>query len=135
MRHVRQKLGFVFRAESELFRFVFERERAPARSGGSSAQPRSFVRQKPRLVLEFLVGLLQFFLLLFEKIFGRLQRLGLQLEPPVRFLKLGLAELQFLGERLRLFEQFLGSHVRFDRVDDDTDRFGKLVEEAEAEFR
>jgi hypothetical protein len=94
-----------------------------------------FVRREAGFFFELLIRLLKFFLLLFEQFFGSLQRLRLQFEPAVRFLQLGLPDLQFLSERLRLFEQFLGSHVRFDRVDNDPDRFGHLDRGTRIGFR
>ena len=45
---------------------------------------------------------------------------------------LALAGLLRLGEEdLRLLEEFLGAHVRFDRVEDDPDALGQLVQEIE----
>ena len=83
--------------------------------------------QKACLFLKLLVGLLELFLLLLEQFFGGLERLRLQFKTPVRLLKLGLPELQLLGQRLRLLKQLLGPHVGLDRVDNDADRFGQLV--------
>ena len=60
--------------------------------------------------------------------------LACRFEPAVRFLQFSLSGLQFLSERLRLLEQFLGSHVRFDRIDNDTDRLGQLIEESELDL-
>ncbi len=37
--------------------------------------------------------------------------------------------MQLAGQRLRLLEQVFGSHVRFDGVEHDADRFGELIEE------
>src|SRR5688572_4750557 len=39
-----------------------------------------------------------------------------------------------MSERLRLDQQFLGSHVCLDRINDDTDRFSELVEESELDL-
>ena len=45
---------------------------------------------------------------------------------------LALAGLLRLREQdLRLLEELLGAHVRFDRVEDDPDALGQLVEEIE----
>ena len=59
------------------------------------------VREQARLLLQLLVGLLQFL----------------------------LAALQLFRERLRLLEQVLRAHVGGDRVEHDADRFRQLVEE------
>ena len=55
--------------------------------------------------------------------------LRLVLQLLVGLLQLLLPALQLVGQRLRLREQVLGAHVGFDRVDDDADAFGELVEE------
>ena len=60
--------------------------------------------------------------------------MGLQFEPAVRFLQFGLPSCSSCGERLRLLEQFFSPHVRLDRVDHDTDRFGQLIEEGEVDL-
>ena len=89
-----------------------------------------------RLLLELLVRLLKLLLLGLQELLGGPQRRRLGLELGVRALQLLLLGLQLLGlalqvlrERLRLEEQLLGAHVRLDRVQDDADRLGELVEE------
>src|SRR3569623_992189 len=57
------------------------------------------------------------------------EQAGLLLQRFVGLLQLLLATLQFLGERLRLFEQILGTGVGRDGVDDDADGFGQLIED------
>src|SRR5687768_6807807 len=47
----------------------------------------------------------------------------------VGLLQLLLLRLQFARQRLRLLEEILGSHVRFERVQHDADGFGELVQE------
>ena len=64
-----------------------------------------------------------------EQLLGSLERLRLLLQPPVGLLQLLLLVLQLLGERLRLLEQLLRPHVRRDRVQDDADALGELVQE------
>ena len=52
VRHVRQELALVLRAERELLGLLLERRRAPARPRGSSARPRAFCsREQLRLLL------------------------------------------------------------------------------------
>ena len=56
------------------------------------------------------------------------QQLGLFRQFLVGLLQLFLLALEFLGQRLGLLEQILGSHVRFDGVQHDADRLGELVQ-------
>ena len=87
------------------------------------------------LLLELLVGLLQLFLLLLQPLLRGLQRAGLLLQlrrwsrsaPPA-------AVCSSTRERLRLLQQLLGPHRRGDRVEDDADAFGELVEEGQVDF-
>ncbi len=51
------------------------------------------------------------------------------LELLVGLLKLFLAGLKFPGELLALLEQSLGAHRRFNRIEHDADRLGKLFKE------
>ena len=101
VRHVRQKLGFVFRRQRQFRRLLFE---CAAR------------------LLDLVVLPLDL-----DVLFRQLLRLGRQLL--VRALQLGLPRLQLEGELLRLLQQILGPHRRFDRVQDDADRLGQLLEE------
>jgi hypothetical protein len=57
------------------------------------------------------------------------QQLGLFFQLGVGLLEFLLLRLELASQRLRLLEQVLRTHVRFDRVDHDTDRFGELIEE------
>ena len=101
VRHVREELGLVLRSQRELLGLFFQR----------------------------LAGLFDFLVLPFhfDVLLG--QQLGLVFQLGVGLLELFLLALQLAGERLGLLEQVLGTHVRFDRVEHDADRFGELVEE------
>ena len=101
MRHVRQKLGLVLRGQRKLGRLFLERA--------------------PRL-LDFLVLAFDLRVLL-----GQLLRLLLELL--IRQLQLFLLRLQFGRQLLRLLEQALGLHRRFDAVEHDADAGGELIEE------
>ena len=57
------------------------------------------------------------------------QQLGLLLELLVGVLQFLLLELQLVGQRLRLLQQVLRARVGLDRVQDDADALGELVEE------
>ena len=101
MGHVCEKLGLVARRERELLRLAFERL---ARLLDLAVLPLHFLvlfEKLSRLFLQLLVGLLQFL----------------------------LPALQLGGERLRLLQQIFRARVRLDRVQDDPDTFGELVQE------
>ena len=57
------------------------------------------------------------------------QQLGLGGQLLVGLLKLALARLELDGQLLRLLEQALGAHRRFDRVEHDADAERELIEE------
>ena len=101
VRHVGEELGLVLRGQRELLGLLLERLAGLLDLLVLALDLLVLVREQARLFLQLLVGLLQ----------------------------LLLAALQLLGERLRLRQQVLGARVRLDRVDDDADRFGQLVEE------
>src|SRR5262245_14180644 len=101
VRHVGQEFRLVLGGERELRGLFFERA--------------------PRL-LDFLVLPFDFDVLL-----GELFRLRGQLL--VRLLQLALTGLQLERQLLRLLQQVLGAHRRFNRVQHDADRLGKLLEE------
>ena len=107
VRHVRQELGLVLRGERELGRLFFERAAG---------------------LLDFLVLALDFDVLLGEL-------LGLRRQLLVRLLQLRLPRLQLGRELLRLLQQVLGAHRRFDRVEHDADRLRELFEEGEVRRR
>ena len=100
VRHVREELRLVFGGQGELAGLFFE----------------------------FLAGLLDFGVLAFDLFVLLGQQVGLFLQLFVGVLQLLLPSLQLLGQRLRLLEQVLGTHVGFDRVEHDADRLGELVE-------
>ena len=83
------------------------------------------------LFLQGAAGLLDLLVLAFHLgvLLGEL--LGLEGEFLVGLLQFLLLTLQFAGQRLRLLQQALGAHRRFDGVEDDADRFGQLIEEQE----
>ena len=98
--------------------------------------PPVLLLQLLRALLQLLVRLLQLLLLGLEQLLGGAQRRRLRLELGVRPLQLVLLRLQLLRlalqllrQLLRLEQQLLGPHVREDRVQDDADRLGELVEE------
>jgi hypothetical protein len=106
MRHVGEELGFVFRGQRQLGGLFFE----------GAARLLDFLvlgldldiafRELLRLLLQLLVGLLQFALL----------------------------ALQFGGELLRLRQKAFGLHRRLDAVQHDADAGGQLLEERDLEI-
>ena len=94
VRHVREELGLVLRGQRELLGLFFQR----------------------------LAGLLDLLVLALHLDVLLGQQLGLVLQLGVGLLELFLLALQLAGERLRLLEQVLRAHVRFDRVEHDADR-------------
>ena len=100
MGHVGQKLRLVLRSEGQLLGFL----------------------------LQCLPGLLHFVVLTFN--FGILlcQQARLFLQFEVGVLQFLLAALQFPRQRLRLFEQVLSARVGLDRIQDNADRFDKLIQ-------
>ena len=92
-------------------------------------------RQLLGLVLERAAGLLDLLVLAFDLdvLFGELLRLLRQLL--VGLLQLLLLRLQLAGELLRLLQQPFGLHRRFDRVQQDADARGELLEEREVRRR
>ena len=107
VRHVREELGLVLRGERQL--------------GG--------------LLLQRAAGLLDFLVLALDLgvLLGEL--LGLRRQLLVGLLQLGLPRLQLDGELLRLLQQVLGPHRRFDGVEHDADRLRELLEEGEVRRR
>jgi len=101
--HVRQKLRAVLRRQLQLLGFLFD------------GVPRQF---------DLALFLVDLFLLLLQE--GRLL-----FEFFVCIGQLLLLRLQAAGELLRLLQQRLGALRRLDRVDDDADRVGQLIEEGE----
>ena len=98
--HVREKLGLVARGERELLRLAFERLPRLLDLPVLAFDLFVLLEELPRLFLQFLVRLLQFF----------------------------LPALQLGGERLRLLQQIFRARVRFDRVQHDADAFRELIE-------
>ena len=92
-------------------------------------------RQLLGLVLERAAGLFDLLILPFhfDVLLGQLLRLLRQLL--VGLLQLLLLRLQLTGELLRLLQQTLGLHRRFDRVEQDADARGELFEEREVRGR
>ena len=101
VRHVRQEFGFVLRCQRKLLRLFFQR----------------------------LSGLLDFLVLSFhfDVLVG--QQLGLFFQFLVGLLQLFLLALKLRASDCDLLEQVFGTHVGFDRVEHDADRFGELIEE------
>ena len=102
MRHVRQKLRLVLRAEGELFGFLFERETRRFHFFVLRLDLPILLGEQRSLLFELLVDLLQFFLLVLEQFFGCAQRSGLRLELGVRPFELFL----LLAQLFRLTLQF-----------------------------
>src|SRR5205085_2336814 len=100
MRHIGEELGFILRGQRQLSGLLFERAAG---------------------LLDFLVLRLDF-----DVALGELLRLLLELF--VGLLQFALLALQFGGELLRLLQQALGLHRRFDTVQHDTDAGGQLFE-------
>ena len=86
-------------------------------------------RQLGRLFLERAAGLLDFLVLAFDFDVALGELLRLLLELLVGLLQFALLRLQLAGELLRLLEQAFGLHRRFDRVEHDADDGGELLEE------
>ena len=81
------------------------------------------------LFFERLAGLLDFLVLAFHFDVLMGEQPGLLLQLLVGLLQFFLPALQLLGQRLRLLEQVFGPHVGFDRVEHDADALGELIEE------
>ena len=101
VRHVGQEFGLVLRGEGKLLGFFFQAWRACSTS--------LFLRS--------------------TSTFCSASSLAFSSSSALVCCKFFLLALQFAGQRLRLLEQIFGSHVRFDRVEHDADRFGELIEE------
>ena len=101
--HVRQELGLVFRGERQLGGFFLERAAGLLDLGVLA------------LDLGVLLG----------------EQLGLRAQLLIGLLEFALAGLQLDGELLRLREQTLGAHRRFDGVEDRADALGEQLEEGE----
>ena len=86
-------------------------------------------RQLGGLLLERAPGLLDLLVLALDLLVLLGELLGLRGQLLVRLLELDLPRLQLGGQLLRLLQQVLGAHRRLDRVEDDADRLGQLVEE------
>ena len=107
VRHVGQELRLVLRGQRELFGLLFEG--APC-------------------LFDFLILAFDFGVLLGELL--RLQR-----ELLVGLLQFLLLRLQLVGELLRLLQQAFRLHRRFDRVEQDADARGELLEERQVRGR
>ena len=107
VRHVRQELGLVLRGERQLGGLFLERVAGLLDLGVLALDLGVLLGEQPRLGAQLLVGLLQF----------------------------ALAGLQLDGELLRLREQALGAHRRFDGVEHRADALRELVEEGEVDLR
>ena len=107
VRHVGQEFGLVLRGQRQLGRL--------------------FLQRAARL-FDFLVLALHF-----DVLFGELLRLLLQLL--VGLLQFLLLRLQFAGELLRLLQQAFGLHRRLDTVEHDADAVGELFEEGQVRGR
>ncbi len=106
VRHVRQELRLVLRGQRQFRRLLFQRAAG---------------------LLDLLVLPLHF-----DILFGELLRLLLQLL--VGLLQFALAGLQFGGQLLRLLQQALGLHRRLDRVQHDADAGGELLQERDLQI-
>ena len=101
MRHVGEELGLVLRRQRQFCGLLLERA----------------ARLLDLVVLAFDLDVLLSQLLRFER------------QLFVGLLQLGLPRLQLGRQLLRLLQQVLGPHRRFNRVEDDADRLGQLFEE------
>ncbi|MNX55497.1 hypothetical protein D3C86_862620 [compost metagenome] len=101
MGHTGEEFGLVLGGQHQLLRLLLQRQFGDFDFAVLALDFGFLLRQQSSLVPQFLVGLSQFFLL----------------------------PLQLLRQRLRLLEQFFGTHIGFDRVEHDTNRFSKLIKE------
>src|SRR5439155_22533281 len=99
--HVGEKLGLVFRRERQLLRLLLERLARLLYLLVLALDLLILMRKQHRFFFELLVGLLQFF----------------------------LTALQLPREGLRLPQQIFRARVGLDRVEDNADAFGQLIEE------
>src|SRR5581483_3569464 len=134
--HVREELALVAGRERELLRALLQGGPRELDLAVLDLDPAVLLLEELCLLLELLVRLLQLLLLGLQQLFRRLQRLRLLLELGVRALELLLLRLELLRallqlerQALRLPEQLFRAHRRVDRVDDDADRLGELLEE------
>ena len=149
VRHVREKLGLVLRSQRQLLRLLFDRRARQLDLAVLVLDFTILLREQLRLLFQLLVGLLQFLLLLFQLLVRLLQLVLLLPEPLLRCLKrsrllleadVGLAQLpltrsEFIGERLRLLQQFFCPRHRGDRIEDDADALGELIQERQLDLR
>ena len=91
-------------------------------------------RQLRRLLFDGAAGLLDLLVLALDLEVALGELGGLLLELLVGLLQLALLGLQLASELLRLFEQALGLHGGFDRVQHDADRGGELLEEGDLQL-
>ena len=103
MGHVGEELGLVFRGERQLGGFFLERVAGLLDLGVLALDLGVLLGEQPGLGAQLLIGLLEF----------------------------ALAGLQLDGELLRLREQALGAHRRFDGIEDRADALGEQIEEGE----
>ena len=106
MRHVGQELGLVLRGERQLGGFFLQRVAGLLDLGVLALDLGVLLGEQPGFGAQFLVGLLQ----------------------------LALARLQLDRELLRLRQQALGTHRRFDGIEHRADAERELIEEGEVDF-
>ena len=99
--HIGEEFGLVFRGQRKLGGLLFQRA----------------------------AGLLDLLVLAFHLDVALGELLCLLLELVVGLLQFALLGLQFACELLRLFEQAFGLHRRFDRIENDADGVGELLQE------
>ena len=134
VRHVGEELRLVLRRQRELLGLLLELLLGQLDLPVLALDLGVLPREEPGLLLELLVGLLQLLLLLLQELLGGLERVRLLLEPGVGLLELLLLVRQLLGQRLGALQELLGAHVGLDRVQDDADALGELVEEGEVDL-
>ena len=86
-------------------------------------------RELLRLFLQCLARLFHLLVLPFHLLLLECKKPGFLFQLLIGLLQFLLPALQLLRKRLRLFEQILGSGVRFDGVDDDADALRELIQE------
>jgi len=106
VRHVRKKFGLVLRGERKLLGLLLDRAAGHFDFDILRFDLLFLVLEELRFLLKLFVRRVQFLLLASE---------------------FGLPSLKLLRKQLRLLEEPLCAHGRGDRVQDDADRFHKLV--------
>ena len=131
MRHIGKELIFVFGAERQLFGFFFQILLRLFNFAIFALDLVVLVFLQACFVFQFFVRLAKFFLLSAQQVFRGLQRTRLLFEAAIRFGEFGLLLLERFRKRLRFLKQCFSTHIRANRVQNDSDTFGQLVKEGQ----